>query len=171
MKLLNKKANFITLISLIVLITFTAISMDVLAQSSTITSPTSGTNWYQGDTVHINWTSTVDASESIDLKLYRDSIGVVINIELGMLNNKSYTWVIPANLEDANDYKIQIRYVEDLPEPVEDVIWYWYSDAFTIGTVTAIPGYPTFLLIGCSLIFTIGLAVYLLKKRRFSVKA
>ena len=170
MKLLNKKANFITLISLIVLITFTAISMDVLAQSSTITSPTSGTNWYQGDTVHINWTSTVDASESIDLKLYRDSIGVVINIELGMLNNKSYTWVIPANLEDANDYKIQIRYVEDLPEPVEDVIWYWYSDAFTIGTVTAIPGYPTLLLIGCSLIFTIGFAVYLLKKRGNLVK-
>lgn len=170
MKLLNKKAKFITLASLIALITFTAISMDVLAQSSTITSPTSGTNWYQGDTVHINWTSTLDASESIDLKLYRDSIGVVINIELGMLNNKSYTWVIPANLEDANDYKIQIRYVEDLPEPVEDVIWYWYSDAFTIGTVTAIPGSPTLLLIGCSLIFTIGLAVYLLKKRGNLVK-
>ena len=165
MKLLNKKAYIITLTSLIVLIAFTAIPMDVLAQSSTFTSPTSGTNWYQGDTVQINWTSTVSASESIDLKLYRDSIGVVINIELGMLNNGSYTWVIPANLEDAKNYKIQLRWVQDLPQPIEDVIWYWYSDAFTIGTVAAIPGYPALLLIGFSLIFTIGFAIYLLKRK------
>ncbi|MFX1357301.1 MAG: GPI anchored serine-threonine rich family protein [Promethearchaeota archaeon] len=171
MKRLNKKSNFIILTSLIVLITFTAISMNVSAQFTlSFTSPTSETQWYQGDTVYINWTTTVDPGETITLRLYRDNAGVVMTIEQTMLNNKSYPWSIPEDLESKKDYKIQLMWVEDLPQPVEDVIHYWYSDAFTIGTVAAIPGYPTLLLIGCSLIFTIGFAVYLLKKRSISAK-
>ena len=71
----------------------------------TLNSPNGGESWEAGSSEQITWTDNFD--DGVSLKLYK--AGVFVNtIVSSTASDGSYTWNIPSNLEEGNDYKIKI---------------------------------------------------------------
>lgn len=71
-----------------------------------ITSPTSESIWYQGETSTITWTSEY-IGEYVNIELYKGSSFVEM-IESNKINDGTYTWNIPYDLETSSNYMIKI---------------------------------------------------------------
>ncbi|GAF84493.1 unnamed protein product, partial [marine sediment metagenome] len=81
-------------------------------KSITVTSPTSSTNWSQGYSADITWTSK-SVTNNVIIDLYKGSIlksTVVSSTE----NDGTYTWTeVDASLADGTDYKVRISSTDD----------------------------------------------------------
>ena len=95
-------------------------------RSITVTSPSSGDIWYEGNIYTIRWTSTGSIS-NVKIQLYRGS-SLVSTIASSTYNDGSYSWTVPTSLTPSTSYRIKIS---DASDPSV----YDYSDYFTIDTV------------------------------------
>ena len=75
--------------------------------SVTITSPNGGENLTIGTTNNIMWTANVNLGPSLRITLYKSGI-YYSTITNDIVDNGSYSWNIPPNVEPGDDYKIRI---------------------------------------------------------------
>ncbi|MFX1312552.1 MAG: DUF4350 domain-containing protein, partial [Promethearchaeota archaeon] len=97
--------------------------------SITVITPNSLSSWETGTSESITWSSTGSISD-VKIELYKDG-ELLVEIVTSTTNDGSYTWDIPTDLEDGNDYQIKIS---DVSNP--DV--YDFSEDFEIYTPDSI---------------------------------
>lgn len=72
----------------------------------TLTAPDGGEQWQIGKTHEITWTADYFVG-MVSLKLYKDGL-FIKNIAQTTINNGSYSWIIPSDVDAANDYFVRI---------------------------------------------------------------
>ena len=126
-----------------------------------ITTPDSDTAWEIGSSHYITWTSRGTIS-NVKIELYKEGV-FELEIAASTINNGSYYWDIPMDLEDVIDYQIKISDVSNLATSE-------YSDYFAITSPTrpseppSIPGYNIFLVIATICILSTILTKIRIKK-------
>jgi len=71
----------------------------------TVTSPSSGTTWYKGETETITW-SSLNAGSNVKIQYKIGSY--YYTIASSTSNDGSYSWTIPSSLSTSSSYKIKI---------------------------------------------------------------
>lgn len=85
------------------------------ADSLKVIYPNGGEILKAGTNIQIKWTSTTQSpsGETIIIVLYKKGIKHSV-ISNGTPNNGRFPWKIPADLPEANDYRIRIRLAHNL---------------------------------------------------------
>jgi len=81
-------------------------------QTITVKSPLSGDIWYKGQTYTIKWDKSGNMNSKVKIRLYQGGtkiLGVTDNTE----NDGSFSWTIPANLNDGT-YYIRVKTIDNL---------------------------------------------------------
>ena len=74
--------------------------------STTIISPNGGEKWTKGSVHHINYISTGHAFPGFAINLWK---GEKFYEQLILTDQSKYSWTIPTNLPDGNDYRIEVK--------------------------------------------------------------
>lgn len=135
------------------------------ARGITITAPNYESHYVQGSEYLIKWNSygpvgnvTIRLFENVDHEDYVYGIDVyVLTIISNTENDGSFSWTVPEDLPDSNQYFIAI-------DSLVDYACYDDSQYFTIGPI--IPGIPGYELTGISIIALIAVISLSLKIRR-----
>jgi hypothetical protein len=88
-----------------------------------ITTPNGGENWILGSLHNITWTDNISGNLRIDL--YRGSSLETV-IAGGAPNSGNYTWHLPTDISEGENYKIKMSSVSD-PSVID-----WSDDTFTL---------------------------------------
>jgi hypothetical protein len=83
----------------------------------TVNSPNGGESWETSDSENIQWETDAPQSYSVGIQLYRSS-NYSSSISTQTSNTGEFTWLIPSDLTNADNYKIRV-YLIDYPE-IED---------------------------------------------------
>ncbi len=98
-------------------------------QSIVVTSPAAGIAWHVGETRLITWTKTGTMDDEVKIRLMREG-NIVLNIAGSVPNSGSYSWTIPASVEEGS-YVVRVR-------TMDDAVWD-NSEAFTVAPAAASP--------------------------------
>jgi hypothetical protein len=124
--------------------------------SITVINPNVSSIWEKGSSYTIEW-DWIGYITNVDIELYKDGI-FELTIVSGELNDGSYTWEVPTDLESSDQYQIKII-------DSSDSTTFDFSDFFEIKSKPSgphgIPGYNSILLAGA----IIGISIVLIKKK------
>ena len=83
-------------------------NLDFLLQASSIflTSPTNSDDWEVGNSHNINWT-VIGSIATMKIELYKSDVLELV-IESSISNDGGYSWLIPTNLEEFDQYQIKV---------------------------------------------------------------
>ncbi|MBN2155484.1 MAG: BspA family leucine-rich repeat surface protein [Candidatus Lokiarchaeota archaeon] len=127
---------------------------EIFNPTITVTAPTELSSWETGTSQTITWTSTGTIT-SMNIELYKNGV-LVQTIITETDNDGSYSWTLPANLEDS---QYQIKIVDASDETVYD-----FSDGFEILTdQKRIPGYNIFIVLA-----TLASAIIMLFRKSYN---
>lgn len=114
-----KKYFIVLLVIMIALFMFSC-----MGKTITVTSPNGGEQWIVNNTYQIEWDS--ENLANVDIKLIK-GITPILDIATDEINNGSYEWTIPSNVEPGN-YKIKVIDSEN------DEVFDESNDFFTVPT-------------------------------------
>ena len=78
-----------------------------------IDKPNGGENWETGDSEDIRWESDAPQDQMIGIQLFRNSNYLRI-IASQTSNTGEFSWTIPYDLTNANDYRVRVFFVKPL---------------------------------------------------------
>ena len=72
-----------------------------------VSSPVKGDIYEPGESVQINWVTSISSISYINIYLYRKSV-LKKTIAKGLVNQGSYTWHIPHVIDNSNHYTLKV---------------------------------------------------------------
>ncbi len=85
-----------------------------------ITSPSAGITWYKKTTYKIKWNKTGSMSNRVKIRLYRNGVKV-LGITDSAPNNGIFEWTIPDTVQEASNYIIRVKTVDNLVSDDSDL--------------------------------------------------